>query len=323
MNKYEKKNIIKTITFINILLIVLLFLINVLAKIIYKFNNFSIFLIGCVALILGEIILGIFFYVIKKGMSIFKILQNKENTINVKEYFRDISEKYSPAIVSRILDMNTEPKKDYNSVILYLCVKGYISIKKENEDIKFELQDKNTDNLELHEKYVIDCLFKGKKFDEFYFSELVQNDAIKLGLIQDKKNKIHLLRNLSIIIIGLIILFGLLEKNYNPIFNVICYILIFALFILCCSMVFSGILTLSNNNKNNNKRTLKGYEEAKKWSAFKNYVRDYTLIKDRNIEYIEILNMYIPYSLALGEAKIIEKYICQNENYKSFIYKYF
>lgn len=319
----KKKDKINTLIVINVFLSVLLLFVNLLAIIVYKFNNFSIFLIGVITLIIGEIVLEFFLYIIIKGIEISKIILNRENTINVKDYFRDISEEYSPAIVSRIVDLNTEPKKDYNSVILYLCAKGYININKESEDIKFELQNKNTNNLEKHEEYVIDCLFKGKKFDETYFSELVQNDAIKLGLIQNKKGKIHFLRNLIIIISIIIVLFNLLEKNYKLLINVLIYILIIILFICCGIIIFSAILLLSDNNKNNNKRTQKGYIEAKKWIAFKNYVRDYTLIKDKNIEYMEILNQYLPYSLALGEAKIIEKYICKNDNYKSFIYKYY
>ena len=38
----------------------------------------------------------------------------------------------------------------------------------------------------------------------------------------------------------------------------------------------------------------------------KNYIRDYTLLKEKDYTYIDVVDKYIPYALALGEATKIE-----------------
>ena len=67
--------------------------------------------------------------------------------------------------------------------------------------------------------------------------------------------------------------------------------------------------------------TKKGKEELKKIKAFKNFIKEYTLIKEKDIDYIQILDEYIPYSLSLGTSPKIEEYIKSNEVYRQLIYK--
>ena len=45
-----------------------------------------------------------------------------------------------------------------------------------------------------------------------------------------------------------------------------------------------------------------------------------TLIKDKEIDYVQILENYIPYALSLGEADIVEEFIKYNEEYRDLIY---
>ena len=43
-----------------------------------------------------------------------------------------------------------------------------------------------------------------------------------------------------------------------------------------------------------------GKEELKKWIKLKNFMENYTLLKNRNVEEIVIYERYIPYAIALG-----------------------
>ena len=67
-------------------------------------------------------------------------------------------------------------------------------------------------------------------------------------------------------------------------------------------------------------RTKKGKEVAKILEGLKNYIKEYTLIKDKEIDYIQILEDYIPYAISLDEADTIEEFIKYNEEYRDLIY---
>ena len=64
----------------------------------------------------------------------------------------------------------------------------------------------------------------------------------------------------------------------------------------------------------------KGKEELKKIKNLKNFMKQYTLIYEKDIEYVMTLEGYIPYALSLGISKKIEEYISNNEKYRNLIY---
>ena len=86
-------------------------------------------------------------------------------------------------------------------------------------------------------------------------------------------------------------------------------------------IMFPVIIQYTQKTLNNYRLTRKGKKELKKIKAFKNFIKDYTLIKEKDIEHIQILEEYIPYSLSLGVSPQVEEYIKQNEIYRNLIYK--
>ena len=52
-----------------------------------------------------------------------------------------------------------------------------------------------------------------------------------------------------------------------------------------------------------NKLNENGKSELVKWIKFKKFIKDYTLLKDREIEEIVIYEKYIPYAMALNINK--------------------
>ena len=68
-------------------------------------------------------------------------------------------------------------------------------------------------------------------------------------------------------------------------------------------------------------RTEKGIQMSKKLESFKKFLRDYTLLNEKQVEDFVLLDEYVPYGIVLGEAKEIEELIRANEKYMDFIYK--
>ena len=67
-------------------------------------------------------------------------------------------------------------------------------------------------------------------------------------------------------------------------------------------------------------RTEAGKNMALLLKGLKRYIDEYTLIKDKEIDYIQILENYIPYALVLDEADAVEEFIKYNEEYRNLIY---
>lgn len=188
----------------------------------------------------------------------YRYIKSKKNLVKSKEYMRDIEIKYSPAIISLILDLNTTIFKDYTAMILYLHWRKFIEIEIKDDEYKFINLNKNIEELNPHEQYIYRCI-QGSSFQSYKFNDLVIEDAKNMYLITYMNGKIN--------------------------------------------------------------RTSKGKKEAVIWRKFKNYIHDYTLISEKNIEHIKVLEEYIPYAIALDEAKSIEKFISKNEKYRKLIYK--
>lgn len=248
----------------------------------------------------------------------------KNNTFNTKEYYRDIPNNYSPAIVSAILDLNTEITTDYPATISYLCAKKCIEMhENENGNVSFVPLDNDKYYLKEHEQYVYDCLFNGKHFTNHVFKDLIKRDAIRLGLIKEGKRKVHFFRNFGIAI-GTYMFLGITfqyipETTFiYPIVGILGLLSGFSIF----AVIFGSIFFAVKYQNENYHRTALGNKDAKKWSAFKNYLHEYTLISEKDLSYVKILDEYIPYAICLGEGKVIEKFISTNSTYRTILYKY-
>lgn len=259
--------------------------------------------------------------------AIYKI-KNVDIDLTNDEFERELDNLYPPAIVSFIYNMQIEVYRDYTSTILQLYVKKYIDIVDFNEDVKI-YKGNNTDFNKLlkHERYVYECIINNGKFDEEEFRELIIEDAKSAGLIIEKdsiSNKKRL--GISIVaIIGTFILSMIIEKmgKFNEILEIIegillCIIMIEILFGTglyrkCCTILVGSVkgYKLKKNGK----------ELLKRSKRLKDYLKQYTLISEKNIDFVQLLNEYIPYALSLGVADEVEKYIKENEKYRKLIYE--
>ena len=230
----------------------------------------------------------------------------KRKEISYTENYREIEDKYTPAIASFMIDKTAEKNKDVLATILDLNVRGYLTIKTDKEFI-ISIEDKNTDNLFLHEKYVIEQIKENKRIDLNRFVKLVEGDCKKEGLVKEREAKRIDIIYVIVFITCMIILNKPIYTTSDFIIKIIIFIgAAFSFTMMVSKMIFS--------------RTQKGREIAIKYKGLKNYLKEYTLVKTRDIEYVNILDRYLTFALALGEADTIEKlYVSYNKLISKYI----
>ena len=163
------------------------------------------------------------------------------------------------------------------------------------------------------EKYILDVILNKNLFDENKFKQEILKEAQEKLLITNKKYSI--VPRMCIIILIAIILLIITYKINLYVFVVYTTVALTSLYIyFYASAVFERTLY---------KRTKDGKKLAILFKGLKRYIREYTLIKDKNINYIQILEDYIPYALSLGEADAVEEFIKKNEKYRNLIYNKF
>lgn len=170
------------------------------------------------------------------------------------------------------------------------------------------IENKNTDNLYLHEKYIIDQIKENKHIYIYEFIEAVKEDCKNEGLLKERKaQKIDLIYIL--ILITCIIIFLNTPVYTDSALKIKALAFIGGIFSF--SMIKFKLLPY---------RTRKGKEVAIKFKGLKNYLKEYTLVKTRDIEYVNTLDRYLTFALALGEADYIEKiYVPYNKLISKYI----
>ena len=250
-----------------------------------------------------------------------KIMNLGRTVINFdKEYIRDLPKHCSPAISSLIYDLKIDVYKDYTATILYLCINKYINLIKDGDTYKFELgKEKNISDLGRCEKYVLEIITNKNKFDESQFKREIIKEAQEKKLITDKKHD-KVVKIILILIFAVILL--IIAYNISKILFTICISILGAIL-----YAVYLILKMKNENQINLEvvdteyvRTEAGKNMALLLKGLKRYIDEYTLIKDKEIDYIQILENYIPYALVLDEADAVEEFIKYNEEYRNLIY---
>lgn len=200
-------------------------------------------------------------------------------------------------MASYIIDTEVEEKEAFLATILDLQVKKYLkSDKNENNQYRFNLTKKGIQNLYLHEKYVLECFENKRDLNLNEFGKIVRKDCIDYKLIVIKHTILS--KVLTEIFLMSMIIF-MLMMFVGEIINIsgefILWYIIFQVF-LYYVLLFVKI----------ERRTCKGIDFAIEMKGLKNYIRDHTLINEKYIDYTKLVDRYIPFAIALGEAENIE-----------------
>lgn len=287
--------------------------------IIFNFKSFDnlfiniIVSIGYILLLL--VLLTLVIYGIIGIIYLFIKIKNYKSRLDTDIYVRELPKYFPPAIVSFLFDLNVE-SKDYTATIAYLISKKYIEL----DNNKIKILNENINGLSEHEKYVYNCLIKNNRFNYDEFILLVLSDAEKMNLIKKGRRKIHFFRNFGLAILSFFGCGLLIEFIKEGIFYYIISIIGFFAGLSLFGVVGYSIYLSCRYQKENFYRTSIGNVEARRWSGVKNFLNSFTLMDQKNLNDIKLYDDYIPYAIALNEAKNIEKYIENNDSYRELIF---
>ncbi len=275
--------------------------------------------------VLFFIMINLIVYIISKVIRIIITFKyQKDIGSNDAEYIREVPSNYSPAIVSLILDKETEPHKDYIATILNLSLKNYIKLEDYGGGRIIYKEYNKPSDINSHERYVYDTLFQHNFFEKDTFNSLVIKDAINLGLIEIIKERkfygktirqIKPLISMAMFFCFLIILklLSILQSNHV----IVDYgVLLGTIIMIICAIVTFAVINRFFNKKI--KLTEKGKEDFKNWFKFRRFLEDFTLVNEKGVQDIIIYDKYLVYAISLDRAKNIEKIFLDRQIYKEF-----
>ena len=258
-----------------------------------------------------------------KKMRLLSYIKKDSNVL----YYREPPFSYSPVIVTYLENLKLEIDKDVFAELLFLSQKGYLQIQKVAPKkymiIKNTTMCNNSNDLLQSQKFIlsyinpeidlqdlIDLMHKNKKKLE----NLYEDDCYTLGYL-DKltnilKNK-KLERSLIILFfIPLVLLFicalFFFVSSFDFLFKAILFLALFYIvailsfmpsfaIVFLIAIIFDRLILI---------RTKSAKEDYAKWLAFKDFLNEYTLIKNYDLDSIDLLEQYLTYAVALGITKI-------------------
>ena len=222
-------------------------------------------------------------------------------------------------MASYIIDEDIESKEACWATILDLEIKKYLIINKDKlNNYNIIVTKKDDIDLYLHEKYILNCLKNEKKIDLYKFSEEVLNDC-KNNKFVAKKNKgpsfrdyislfanfIYLIYTLTIpVFIYLIAEVDEIKPTYMNVW-----------------LLYSILLAIFAYFDDTKTKTIEGMNFAIDMMGLRNYIRDYSLLNEKDIKDNKITGRYLPFSIILGEAKRIESEYMINSSIENKYFK--
>lgn len=250
----------------------------------------------------------------------YKIAQRKhkkEKEVKISKddtkYYRDIISKYSPAVLSYIYDFKID-KKELIATLLMLQLKRKIKIKE-----KITILNSDYKDLEQNEIYVLNAVknCKLKKFDFDEYKKIVCEDTLNNNLLKEKGNRSKYITVFFLITIVItIILFYysfikmMIISNSNSI-EIVDFILpIVAMVIVSLIPVFLLAYVFFYHKFQVNDPYIRNSEGKSlyiKLNGLKNFLTDFSNIKNKNKEDLILWEDYLIYSVLFDlNTKLID-----------------
>ncbi len=293
----------------------------------------------------GVIILVCVFYIFKivKYSRILREISKEQQQFDREKYFRDIPREKSatPAEAAFLLKLYNESSV-FSATLLQLCLKGYISFEAENaKNIKINLNQKESSDLKPSEKSILELLqeiagaagesltmedikkFAQKEYEKFgdlmnEIQEGAKNFYHKIGYYDIEKEKIaNKYGNVGVLyMIGASLLVLIGTFMITP--------LVWAIVI---EWLICFILLVTASNKEDC-LTEQGKVEKQQWKGLKNYMIDFSMLKDREVPDLVLWEQYLVYATAFGISEKVVKQLkvvypqLQNLDSNTYMYLY-
>ena len=308
-NKQREKLIYPLLT-----MVVSLTTLGIISYLIPNFKELNIILKIWMFFLITLIIIPLYIYTnqsIKNKIDIKKI-ENSYKDVYKYEYYREIMNEYSPAVLSLIYNRKIKYSDALVATILDLKLKGYIDI----EDKGIKVLNRETKNLLKNESLIYEKLEKNKNakkviyfkdvaniFSNTYFKKewksTIKMEAEEKKLCSSISVAFNILEKISIIsffalIIIPLLLFLILRKSDLDINNLVSYLIIVVIHsTLLCS---TGILR-KFNKINFFVRTQEGVDLQCKMSGLKNYIKDYSKLREKDLNDLILWEDYLIYTI--------------------------
>ena len=245
-------------------------------------------------------IIGLFaYYLTKKSI---KRRYKKHKKFNI-EYFRDDLKKLSPSYISYMYDFSIELDKDVAAHVLKLYIDKYIKY----EGNKFVITNKNQDSLRESDKCLIEFI-KNNFYDVTFlnrYEALVKKELREDGYITEYISKKDILSFFSGFVTSLIgiMSIGVLQHYGDPDNTFITVIKIILAIIFGCGLfgypavIVAKIVAFVKYGVG--KRTKKGEELLEQIYGLKNFLKDFSIMKERRLEDVYLQEHYLVYAITL------------------------
>lgn len=262
------------------------------------------------------------FFIIKmfKNIKKLKTLDKKIKPTVELEYFRELPyEDATPAEALFVMSTgaSTSFSSSFAANILDLCLRKYISLetiekngKIKSNVVKINLLDKQDDNLKADEKVTLDFLKKVArdkkelttkditKYLEKHTTAVEKLDKQLERILKHEEQSNGNYNNEN-------------EKIYNNYLSISIIYFVFAV----CSIIFFPLAIILGINAiitgmmahRINVLTQKGVDEKEKWKAFKKYMQEFSLLKDKEIPALVLWEKYLVFATAFGISEKVLK----------------
>ena len=221
-------------------------------------------------------------------------------------YIRDVDVEYSPAVLSYLQNQKIEKKKDLMACILNLCAKGFLKIEKKEEN-HYELKvvpNKEEELLKKDEKYLYNKICKKEKINLNTWTRYIREEFESYHFTKETKMRLSTVF-LALYIGSMIILaiYATISGNQigQGIFDMVFMTFFVAFELAILEPIIREVLRhLRKGEYLDGTYTVKGAKEMKRWDKYKKFLEDYTLLEDKPLESVIVLEKHLAYATVLN-----------------------
>lgn len=237
-------------------------------------------------------------------------------------YVRDVEVKYSPAVLSYLINQKIEKEKDLSATLLNLCAKNILKIDKMEEKTIKIIDMKNNeavDKLSADEHYAYNMFVDGvttkkiniwrKKVEEEYkkFKFSKEHKSMFTYYIMGIYAAIFIGCFIYMIISGNTVITGKLAEYIEQLILIVFFTAWESAIVYSVRKILSALLNKETPKEFRDKYSKKGAREYMKWKKFEKFIEDFTLVEEKDYASIEVLGKYLSYSIALEINKKCDK----------------